>query len=971
MNECRIFTGWDRPALQLAAELLADRYAAGDQLALRACIVVVPGARAGRRLKELLVDVALERKLRLVPPHITTIGHLPELLHAAAVPAADGAVSRRAWARALRRTPPERLRQLHAQTPDTDDLRAWLAIARRVQQLHRDVAAAGHTFRDVASRCSAGLAWDDAARWNVLAAVQDAYTDELERSARGDRELMRIAATRARAIACDADLWLLAVAEMPLVVRRMIEGLPPDRVHAVVHAPPQLAAAFDALGCVEPGFWREAGVPVLDKQLAVVDRPADQAAAVLSRLAELDGMYAADDIVVGVPDEEVVAVLEERLADGGVPARHAVGTRMEATAPYRLLEAVADVLDSDSAEAWAALFRHPDLGRWLRRHARGMDHRGAPVLRAGDAALTHLDRYLGRSLQAQLRHRLPGSDRDGRHAVEAMLEIVRSRALAGRLRGRRSLGEWMPDLLGLLLQVYGDRPLVRQRPRERRLLDACRFLRDAAAELNRVPPALDDDRCDAAAAIRVLLDDTRGVRIPAEPDRAAVELLGWLELHLDDAPVAIITGVNEPFLPESVNADAFLPDSLRSVLGLEDNARRYARDAYQLTAVLHSRPHVHVIAGRHAAAGDPLRPSRLLLAAFGEPLARRVRAFYGDRSEASEPVPMNGTAATASGVRTDEAVSGFMLPPEPVLRAAQPIEQIPVTAFRALLQDPYMFVLERMLRPTLLDDHARELDPLQYGGLAHSVLEAFGRSDEVRSADNARVAECLQLLLSDHMSRRFGTHVRTAVRLQLEQLRMRLRAFARWHAGRIAAGWHVVGVECRTTDEGVPFTTDGTPIRLTGRIDRIDYNERTRRWAVFDYKTGDRAESPESTHRRGRGADAEWVDLQLPMYRHILPFVVDAAGVVVFTGSLDDVDLGYICLGADVDAIGEQMAKWDRDQLADADEAARACVRLLRANRFVFDPARTASYLDADTEALLGRNRLVLEDDDEDVDAGA
>ena len=44
-----------------------------------------------------------------------------------------------------------------------------------------------------------------------------------------------------------------------------------------------------------------------------------------------------------------------------------------------------------------------------------------------------------------------------------------------------------------------------------------------------------------------------------------------LELHLDDAPVAVITGMNEPFVPQAINAHAFLPNSLRTKLGIEDN----------------------------------------------------------------------------------------------------------------------------------------------------------------------------------------------------------------------------------------------------------------------------------------------------------------------------------------------------------------------------------------------------------------
>src|SRR5690606_26240689 len=135
-------------------------------------------------------------------------------------------------------------------------------------------------------------------------------------------------------------------------------------------------------------------------------------------------------------------------------------------------------------------------------------------------------------------------------------------------------------------------------------------------------------------------------------DRDAVELLGWLELRLDDAPVAVITGFNEPFLPESVNAHPFLPNSLRERLGLVGNSRRFARDAYELTALVHSRERLRVIAGRRSATGDPLRPSRLAFAVEGETLARRVEQFYAP-GEALDPGGQGAAHPnSASGVAT-------------------------------------------------------------------------------------------------------------------------------------------------------------------------------------------------------------------------------------------------------------------------------------------------------------------------------
>ena len=90
-------------------------------------------------------------------------------------------------------------------------------------------------------------------------------------------------------------------------------------------------------------------------------------------------------------------------------------------------------------------------------------------------------------------------------------------------------------------------------------------------------------------AVRLVLRQIEGGNIPPLLDPGAMELLGWLELPLDDAPAVIVTGFNEGCVPASLNADVFLPNQLRRALGIEDNDRRYARDAYALSVLAASR----------------------------------------------------------------------------------------------------------------------------------------------------------------------------------------------------------------------------------------------------------------------------------------------------------------------------------------------------------------------------------------------
>ena len=85
---------------------------------------------------------------------------------------------------------------------------------------------------------------------------------------------------------------------------------------------------------------------------------------------------------------------------------------------------------------------------------------------------------------------------------------------------------------------------------------------------------------------------------------------------------------------------------------------------------------------------------------------------------------------------------------------------------------------------------------------------------------------------------------------------------------------------------------------LRGRIDRIDVQESSGKRMIFDYKTSDTAKSPEKAHRKKSG---EWIDLQLPLYRHL----------VADLGIEGPVELAYIILPKDISRVGHHAGRMD------------------------------------------------------------
>ena len=971
----RVFLGWDEPLLPRAAAHLIEHYASGAVADLRGATLVLPGGRARRRMVELLLSEAERRGLTLVPPTSTTVGGLPDLLHAPPEPVADDATSRRAWSLALRGVDRSLLQQVFPRLPSPGQLADWDEIARLLAGLHESLSGEGHRFRDVARICNSGMLFDDGPRWDLLALVQDRYLRILAEVGRVDRYAARMGALASGVAPFRKDLWLVSVADLPAVTRRLIEASGAN-VHALIHAPVDLGGSaghgplfdpppFDELGLPSVEYWQAARVPVPDDGvLRVVESPADQADAVLDFLEGLHGRYAAEDVVAAVdPESDVVPFLEQRLEARDIPPRYAAGTRLARTAPVRLLEAVADYVDDRGFLALAALLRHPDAGPLIAAsHA-------VPDMPSRLQAIESADRFFNDHLPHRLQGHLPRGERQAARFPLVVRALEREGPLGG-LDGRRRLSEWMPIVRDLLLTAYGERDFDRSRAADRHLLDVLGRIRTAAVSLATLPARL-DEACSGSAAIRTLLLELRDEALPPDPQRGAVELLDWLEVPLDDAPVLVLTGFNEGLLPKSVTGHAFLPDALRTRLGLVDNRGRMARDAYRLTTVLHSKKSVCLIAGRRTSQGDPLRPSRLMFRVADDEVAARVLAFF--KNEGVSPVP---PSLSALGLEPG-AKSEFMVPPEPVLELS--LEEVPtkfaVTWFKSILADPYRFVLERVHGLDSVDDGARELDPLGFGTLVHEVLQRFGTMalespPALDPADAGAVRAALLGILETVVSERFGSAALPAVALQVGQLEARLAAFAEQQAAWSARGWRIVAIERKPEGEGVPFEVDGEPVWLRGQIDRIDFNPETGEWAVLDYKTSNTAETPEKAHQKGKGDQSRWVDLQLPLYRWLLKGIVDAEGrPVVDEAAVREgrVRLGYVVLPKDTRDTGFHLAEWTATDLAEAEQVARDAVATVREARFVFDPAVTkASWYGGDPlEPLLARGWQAADGEDD------
>lgn len=835
-NVRRHFLPWDQPLPAQAAAWLARDWAGGGPLDLGGVLVIVPTRQSGRRLREALAEHAAGRGSAVLAPRVV----LPEDL---LVPAATGpAVASRlevqlAWAEVLRTVALEDFRAVFPLDPPARNF-AWAArLAAQFQRLQSALGENGLRLRDVLRRAGDGL--PETERWAQLAGLEQRCDAVLAAGGRCEPQAARIAAARSpKPPEGIKRIVLLATPDpLPLAVGVLAELARSLPVDVVVFGPSDNAELFDEWGRPREEAWTRRPLALADfsSQVHLCADAAEQAA----RVTALARIYGKPEgaLAVGVADAEVAPALENGLRGAGLAVFNPGGRPRRRDGLHTLLASLAALVREPAFDAVQALARCPDFLAWQAARA---GEKFSPA-----AMLAELDELHARHLPAVMATALGHTAR--RPAARAALEGARE------LRAQLTGGEFPGNASAALTAIFGRRPVAGGPALQESAEAWMDVLREAAAARPDFPGLTNAEWWELTLA-----QFGESMATEARP-AGAVDLLGWLELLWEDAPHLVVTGLNDGRVPETVAGDPFLPEALRARLGLKTNEARFARDAYLLDSLAAARARagrLDLLVGKVSAAGDPLRPSRLLLRCAEAELPGRVAALFRP-AETARPAPSWRRA--------------WQLQP-PVV---PPPVRVSVTAFRDYLRCPFRFYLKHALKMETVDPFKSELDALDFGTLCHAALEAMGREPALR--DRTDAAGLREFLLA-HVDRRardlYGTELTLPLLVQLESARQRLARAAEVQAEQRAAGWVIEHVERK-------FELALGAVTVSAKIDRIERHAATGAVRVIDYKTSDKGVSPLAAHvrsaRRGETAPAwarftrgdkelVWTDLQLPLY---------------------------------------------------------------------------------------------------------
>ncbi len=362
------------------------------------------------------------------------------------------------------------------------------------------------------------------------------------------------------------------------------------------------------------------------------------------------------------------------------------------------------------------------------------------------------------------------------------------------------------------------------------------------------------------------------VRVGEAPGPGRVTVCDPFALRARRVRALILCGLQEGAFPRPGTPEPFLSDVERRELArasgivLPQHEDALAVERYLFYATV-SRPEQRLVLTSRIADddGDPVMPSFFLddVRAILSPLAVVRRPLGAVRWEGEPPTARAAARASAAAAPPRTPAPIAPLRAEPVLRALRERPAWSPSALESWSGCPVKWFVERYL---VLDDLGPDAEPLARGTVAHDTLETTLRrlreetgSAKVRPATLDRARELLRAALAEAAAR---TPISTSPerlaagtrRLEAD-LERYLEAAA--HDGSAYEPRHLevsfgFEAEDEPADRGerASYAPDALrlpalelqapdgPLRLRGRIDRIDVDPAGRRVQVVDYKTG-------------------------------------------------------------------------------------------------------------------------------------
>lgn len=931
------FIGWNAPAIELVANRLLTLNETAPATFRRAT-VVVPTAESGRRLREYMAERAGRP---LLMPRITLAG---QLIPTEGQNVASEAETVTAWLRTLHAGEYKNLLP-HKEIFESE---SWLLdTITKLRNLRKRLEKENCTPEQVAEQlnrrigkaenpASRRVLTEENSKWLEMSALFTAVDAELQRHNLLPRETARAAAVRAPRLPGNSPLLIIAcVPEFSVQLQRFLANLQGNGTTDVqiwVNAPPEERYHFDEWGQALAAAWatRKIDIPhaleydadghVINEASTIhLTDDGDAAAAECVRLAHEALVHGnrptaskpADEMVISCCDAAFTPRLHAAFSMAGgdtwqlnspegrslltMDAAHLFSRLADACKAFgdtpRFDEESGKVLHNNMAqpEAFCALLRNRALLHIL------PDTADRQTVTLGFRA--HLESLLQSFLPGSVsrllyllnpQNKLPITRRDNtdqHHVLQERQAAYYRYALKAAGLVQSCCGATLPQQVLSRLQ-QGLMSLHTGEPMQKALRKLCTPL----AELLSAPERGLNLLRHPLVALEFIQSQLERLAAGALPEtkkeETELDVPGWKELPFYHGKRLIINGMHDGRVPEPLPGEELLPESLCAELGLQNNTHREARDAYLLTALLHSRRpgEVHFVLSRQSADGTPLCASTLLLRCGDTPeglaqLAQRAHHLFADSTKVKLPPAPEFCPLRPGRSNTQEKINpGQMESVSQILREGERNPYAPTdgsttersfspSSLAVFLECPLTFWIKNALQ---IDPSANHIDnkmepeSAEYGTGMHAVLDRLVAEFPSLAVLQARFPHCdtteewaplvarrAEELADTLLSTAYADEGVFTLPMQARHATMKrtLESFARVHVAELRAGWCNVARELKVTPRmGLHDDNSGDTVAFNMTIDRVDYNTETREWRVLDYKTSQEAKEPRKVH---------------------------------------------------------------------------------------------------------------------------
>jgi ATP-dependent helicase/nuclease subunit B len=891
----RVFVGWDRPFLSLAAaELLSDRDA------LPSSLVIVPTSHAGRRLREAMAEEAGA----LLSPKIVTPG---SLLKTPDPKVAADWLEQLAWLETLEEINDwSAFVSLLPEAPEQG--RPWAeALSQELVTLRRSLQENGLTLESAAMMLGQSI---EAERWTCLKQLEKTMESKLRLW--GHESRSRVLARGIPFPEGVTRIVLAGISELPPILRKALQTTPIPKI-ALIGAPIDEAELFCEFG-TPLAKWTEKISPLPEKERGSVILVADskhQASEALRVVAEAS--TESPNLAIGCGDASDGEALARCFSENGWSAFHP-GARSVETGIVRWFSVWSQWLAKPDLKIIADLLALPEtealIGQSRAEMAASLAQLRSDFMISGSDDLRRLrsENSSLRDFQKQMANRLLPTLQGFEKHREAF--------------ARDGFGKAIHKLLSLFANIQ----------------DSCSHELTVMHEfVERAAPLMHRMKRKPDFWVNLMLSQIPSP-VPKPPDDRVIDIQGWLELFFEPGMHLVLCGMNEGRVPAANSNDPWLGENARQRLGLITANQRAARDAFLFHSMVEARRNkgrVDILCAKSGARGEALLPSRFLLNTTPKELPQRVKKLFAE-------------------IQPPESSLAWSLDWSwrPTLRAAK--QKISATAIRSYIACPFRFYLKHICGMDAMEPERKEWNARDFGTIPHDILQAFGKdADAKESTDPTFIGDWLSSRLDEIVARLHGKSPALAIRIQTEAIRQRLRWAAEVQAEQRKLGWQIIDVEIPVKIQ----LGDVTIAAQIDRIDRheksgdlrvVDYKTGKVTPVQQAHMKKERAERERPAHLAADDCPLyftipgktkpelhRWVDLQLPLYAQA---IVEDRQVLAYPT--------YFHLGATPkDVCVSEWNDFSHDDLESAINGAKWVIQQIQAGIF-WPPAEKPTYDD-------------------------